>query len=567
MANEFYTHSGYPSTGSAGSSSALRAELDALQAAFDKLPGMSANAGRFVAVNSGGTALVPVTSLSVDVSGNVTLTGNLTAAALIPSSATVPTTGFYLPSAGAVGVATSGLARASFPSTGGLLLNAPTSGQVLTAVGTSYFQGAAAAGTVLSILPDPASGVNGVTISSTFATGGYGPINFQTSATTRLSIAAAGLVTIANGLTITASGLTVSAGGASIVGGITNTGGVISSTATDSAGNAGWLQLRNTFSTAVNKFIRVGTSSNLEVVNSGNTAVLFGLSDTGNTTITSSAGTGLAINVATNNNVINASDGTTGSVWYSGGGNVILGTVTAHQLLVYTSNTSRIAISAAGNVGVNAPSSGAALTVTGAAVTSGALVVNAGASTGEGMTLYASTVSYGASIVGRASDNSSILRFVNNAFSLEQGAIQSTPTALNLNYAGTTRVSIASGGAVTVIAPTSGNALTVNGNAYTPASALTWGATLTVNAQLSNLFYVTLTGNTTTFTISNMQDGQTINIFFTQDATGSRTLAWSGVKFPGGSAPALSTAANAVDLAVITNRGGVFYGSLSKAFA
>jgi len=75
------------------------------------------------------------------------------------------------------------------------------------------------------------------------------------------------------------------------------------------------------------------------------------------------------------------------------------------------------------------------------------------------------------------------------------------------------------------------------------------GSTLTVNAALSSHFSFTLTTNiTVNFSNSSTTIGQSGSIFLTQDGTGSRTAAFSSAfKFPGGTAPTLSTAANAVD--------------------
>lgn len=61
-ANEFYDSSGAPATSSQGSSSAMRAEFDAIEAAFNKLPALAGNAGKLIAVNDGGTGLVPKTA-------------------------------------------------------------------------------------------------------------------------------------------------------------------------------------------------------------------------------------------------------------------------------------------------------------------------------------------------------------------------------------------------------------------------------------------------------------------------------------------------------------------------
>jgi hypothetical protein len=79
-------------------------------------------------------------------------------------------------------------------------------------------------------------------------------------------------------------------------------------------------------------------------------------------------------------------------------------------------------------------------------------------------------------------------------------------------------------------------------------SALTDGATITPDFAVANNYSVTLGGNRTLANPSNLVAGQTGSIFITQDGTGSRTLAYgSQYDFIGGTAPTLSTAANAVD--------------------
>lgn len=78
--------------------------------------------------------------------------------------------------------------------------------------------------------------------------------------------------------------------------------------------------------------------------------------------------------------------------------------------------------------------------------------------------------------------------------------------------------------------------------------ALTDGATITPDFSLGNNYSVTLAGNRTLANPTNLVAGQTGSIFITQDATGSRTLAYgSSWKFAGGVVPTLSTGANAVD--------------------
>lgn len=73
-------------------------------------------------------------------------------------------------------------------------------------------------------------------------------------------------------------------------------------------------------------------------------------------------------------------------------------------------------------------------------------------------------------------------------------------------------------------------------------------ATVAVDLSLANNFKVTLAGNRTLGNPSNIVAGQSGIIAVTQDATGSRTLAFGAYwKFPGGVAPTLTTAVNSID--------------------
>ena len=79
--------------------------------------------------------------------------------------------------------------------------------------------------------------------------------------------------------------------------------------------------------------------------------------------------------------------------------------------------------------------------------------------------------------------------------------------------------------------------------------ALTYASTITPDFSAGNNFSVTLTGNATLANPTNLTAGQTGSITITQDATGSRTLAYGSYwKFSGGVAPTLTTTANATDV-------------------
>ena len=75
----------------------------------------------------------------------------------------------------------------------------------------------------------------------------------------------------------------------------------------------------------------------------------------------------------------------------------------------------------------------------------------------------------------------------------------------------------------------------------------TTGST-TIDFTVANIITATLIGNATFANPTTESVGQSGSIIVTQDATGSRTLAWgSQFKWTGGTAPTLTTTANAVD--------------------
>lgn len=125
-------------------------------------------------------------------------------------------------------------------------------------------------------------------------------------------------------------------------------------------------------------------------------------------------------------------------------------------------------------------------------------------------------------------------------------------------------------GASTTGAISASGKLSVAAAALTPTVAIgTVTTTLTVNCSLGNVFTVTMGGNVAagSFTQTNPTSGQTLNIYLTQDGTGTRTLGLTGLKWVGGTVPSLSTAIGAVDLLVMQYIGTTWYASLTKAYA
>ncbi len=107
---------------------------------------------------------------------------------------------------------------------------------------------------------------------------------------------------------------------------------------------------------------------------------------------------------------------------------------------------------------------------------------------------------------------------------------------LQLQLGGVTKFEIQSGG------------VKLTGGAEANITALTDGATITIDMATACHHSVTLGGNRTFAAPSNQAVGQSGSIFITQDGTGSRTASFnSAFKFIGGVAPTLSTAANAID--------------------
>jgi hypothetical protein len=82
----------------------------------------------------------------------------------------------------------------------------------------------------------------------------------------------------------------------------------------------------------------------------------------------------------------------------------------------------------------------------------------------------------------------------------------------------------------------------------TPTSLTSSSASIAVNLALSNNFFHALTENTTLANPTNIVAGQCGTIVFTQNASAAKTLAFGSYwKFPGGTAPTLTTTLSAVD--------------------
>jgi hypothetical protein len=86
------------------------------------------------------------------------------------------------------------------------------------------------------------------------------------------------------------------------------------------------------------------------------------------------------------------------------------------------------------------------------------------------------------------------------------------------------------------------------------------GGSVSLNYSTGPDFTLTLTSNATSFAITNWPSSgelAKVTVQVKQDATGSRTWAWpAGYKWAGGTAPTISSAANAIDEFVLWSRDG-----------
>ena len=95
---------------------------------------------------------------------------------------------------------------------------------------------------------------------------------------------------------------------------------------------------------------------------------------------------------------------------------------------------------------------------------------------------------------------------------------------------------------------TASGGVSLTGGAAANITALSDGATITIDMATACHHSVTLGGNRTFAAPSNQVVGQSGSIFITQDGTGSRTASFnSAFKFVGGTAPTLTTTAAAID--------------------
>jgi hypothetical protein len=142
------------------------------------------------------------------------------------------------------------------------------------------------------------------------------------------------------------------------------------------------------------------------------------------------------------------------------------------------------------------------------------------------------------------------------------GTVTNLTGTASININGTVGATTAAAGTFTTLTSTG---RTVLKDLTETVATVTYASTITPDVANGTVQKVTLTGNVTFSAFANPVAGQSLTLFVTQDATGSRTLT-STMKFSGAS-KTLSTAASSVDIITVFYDGTNYYASLAKGFA
>jgi hypothetical protein len=163
MTNPYYDHTTYPAPNAPGSSAALRAEFDKVEQGFEKLPTLSGQGGKAVAVKADGSGLEAVNALAVNITGTVTgnVTGNLTGS--VTGNVTGNVSGTASNVTGTVAIANGGTGATTRQEAMDALAGAVTAGQYLRGNGTDVVMSALQIADVTGTLPIANGGTGATT--------------------------------------------------------------------------------------------------------------------------------------------------------------------------------------------------------------------------------------------------------------------------------------------------------------------------------------------------------------------------------------------------------------------
>lgn len=386
------------------------------------------------------------------------ISGSSTASSFIPSGSSPPTNGLYLPAANTVGIASNTTLRASVNSTGAWSFAAPSSGIAMRVNGVAGSPVAVIDGpTTSSYVRFERSGTsNGYIGSADSVVSGGASGNFGV-------VSAGGLVlgynTSATSTTISSTGnVTISApssGTCLTVGGVA--GALAHSTTAAGQTYSNWVNSSNSITaeygvSATECFFGTATSHPVQL-NTNNISRIT-VSSAGNATINApSSGTTLALTGVANGNQLSTTDGTITTVLATAAGKATWGVTSNHALTLYSNSVERMVIASAGNVTINAPSSGGVpLTVNTAAGASNNTLLFSGSTTGA---MYERAINTGGDVIyGVDSSVGGVLFSGTAAYS---GAIGTTnATSFHIATNNSVKVTVSSAGAVTFAGGLSG---------------------------------------------------------------------------------------------------------------
>ena len=131
---------------------------------------------------------------------------------------------------------------------------------------------------------------------------------------------------------------------------------------------------------------------------------------------------------------------------------------------------------------------------------------------------------------------------------------------------GTTSTNLVFSTSPTLTTPTLTNP-TITAYLETAPAIVNSSTTQTIALASGTVLSYTLTGNCT-FTMPATTNGTSFIVRLIQDATGSRTATFTGVKWPGGTVPTITTTASTgVDILSFVCIASVWYGNAAQAFA